>query len=338
MLMRTWIWLVVVIGAVGAARSTDASDRIYNLIQAGDLTTARELLSDAASTDRDGARLFATALLEPDAATAERLLRAALDAGLSERYRQEAQFRLVQLAHWSGHSADVRREAAAYTDAYPQGRYRPAVDRLVVAAYERDGDYDRAVQTVDRYLARHGRDTQLEQWGTVDKARLFQSRGKSIGALRQLRKLAESTSGVGIAPALYLLTTDAAVSGNTDRAVFYYNLLREEHPNAIGLDRLIDRIAGLADPTESEDARRAEELTGTWYTIQVGVFSNPDNAQRLADDLKRFDQQVSVGRKTISGKTYRVVTVGRFTSYLAAAQFKETMERQTGELYQVVTK
>ena len=46
----------------------------------------------------------------------------------------------------------------------------------------------------------------------------------------------------------------------------------------------------------------AEKLTGTFYSVKVGVFSSPENARRHAETFKQHNQPVDIVSKDISGK------------------------------------
>ena len=48
------------------------------------------------------------------------------------------------------------------------------------------------------------------------------------------------------------------------------------------------------------------------------------------------DKKIDIQNKTIAGKTYRVVYVGRFQNYDEALDFKNLLETNHHETYQVV--
>ena len=164
----------------------------------------------------------------------------------------------------------------------------------------------------------------------------MQGYNKPIGAHKLLRKLSREKSGPGVPQALYMLASRAIENKQTDDAVFYYNILREGYPNAVGLDALVEKMADLSTP-DTDDAA-AEKLTGTFYSIQVGVFSKKENAKRQAKIFSRYDQKVDIKTKTISNKKYRVVYIGRFQTYDAALKFKKMLEASHNEVFQVVAR
>ncbi len=130
-----------------------------------------------------------------------------------------------------------------------------------------------------------------------------------------------------------MLADDVIKRSRTDDAVFYYNLCREAYPSAIGLDATIEKMSGMSASGDKEN--RAEARTGTFYSIQVGVFSSKSNAKKRANEFKKYDKKVDIKSKKISDKNYNVVYVGHFTSYNSALTFKKMLESKYNETFQV---
>jgi len=179
-------------------------------------------------------------------------------------------------------------------------------------------------------------DRDFQQWGLIDKARILAGHGKRIGADETLRKLSRARKGVGVSPALYLLCREAIARNRDDDAIFYYNILREGYPSAVGIDQLMTGLGDMSSRTSQDN--RAEKLTGTFYSIKVGVFSEPGNARRQADKFRGYDKRVEIKTRKISGRKYRVVYVGRFDDYEEALQFRLRLEGTHQEAYQVVAR
>jgi cell division septation protein DedD len=83
---------------------------------------------------------------------------------------------------------------------------------------------------------------------------------------------------------------------------------------------------------------KAETLTGTYYSVKVGVFSESANARKQADKFKDTGKKVDIETRRISGSDYRVVYVGRFDDYDEATRFKLRLEAAHNETYQVVAR
>ena len=82
----------------------------------------------------------------------------------------------------------------------------------------------------------------------------------------------------------------------------------------------------------------AERITGTTYSVQVGVFSVGDNARNFAGRLKKYGEPVEINEKMISGKKYYVVYAGRFLSSEKAMAFKTRLESSEKEAFQVIAR
>jgi len=312
------------------------ADIIYSLIARGDLAEARDSLSSASTALlRDGNRLFYLSLLEPSADKSAQLMEAALNASVSAAYREEIYFRLAQYYFLQGDLKKLEQTVIDYRALWEAGKYRGEMFRISVLVDETVQAHESAVRQADRYLLEYS-EGHLAQWGIIDKARVMQGYNKPIGAHKLLRKLSREKSGPGVPQALYMLASGSVESKRTDDAVFYYNILREGYPNAVGLDALVEKMADLSAP-DTDDAA-AEKLTGTFYSVQVGVFSKKENAKQQAKIFSRYDQKVDIKTKTISNKKYRVVYIGRFQTYDAALKFKKMLEASHNEVFQVVAR
>jgi tetratricopeptide (TPR) repeat protein len=332
MMKRLLPIVLVILGLTVPGRA----DIIYSLIAKGDLDEARDSLSSASTALlRDGNRLFYLSLLEPNADKSAQLMEAALNASVAAAYREEIYFRLAQYYFLRGDLKKLEQTVIDYRALWEAGKYWGEMFRISVLVDEMVQAYESAVRQADRYLLEYS-EGHPAQWGIIDKARVMQGYNKPIGAHKLLRKLSQEKSGPGVPQALYMLTIDAVANKRTDDAVFYYNILRESYPNTVGLDALVEKMSDLSAP-DTDDAT-AEKLTGTFYSVQVGVFSEEENAKRQANVFSNYDQEVDVKTKTISNKKYRVVYVGRFQTYDAALQFKKMLEASHNEVFQVVAR
>jgi hypothetical protein len=311
------------------------ADDIYSLIMKGDLKEATDSLSGLSTASlRDGNHLFYLSLVEPRADRAAQLMEAALNASVSVAYREEIIFRLAHYYFLRGDQQGLKKMVNEYRGYWETGQYRSAMLRFSILVDQMAQAHESAVRQADRYLLEYA-DGDPAQWGIIDKARVMQEYRKEIGTAKLLQKLAREKSGPGIPQALYLLAMDAVKDQRADDAVFYYNILRESYPSAVGLDALMQKMATMS---EGDTGDAAEKRTGTFYSVQVGVFSQTDNAKQQAKMFSAYDQKIDIETKKISGKEYRVVYVGRFPTYEAAYKFKETLEANHNEVFQVVAR
>jgi len=328
---------LILLTMISLAVSIEAADgTVYDLIMKGELKAARDLLSDESTAlQRDGTRLFCQSLLQPDAVLSAQSHRAALGASLSPRYQEEAYYRLAQYYLLVEDYSRLGQIVGEYRARWEDGDRANDIDRYSIIADEQTGNRESAIRQVDRYLVKY-QEREFYQRGLIDKARLMIGHHKDIGARKLLKKLSREKTGPGVPQSLYLLTEDAIRRGNTDDAVFYYNVLRESYPSSIGLDALVDRMGSMSSDNQRDNT--AEKITGTYYAVQVGVFSKKSNASNQAKRFKEYGHPVETKVKTISGVDYRVVYVGQFEDYHSALTFKETIEKAHGESFRVVAR
>jgi hypothetical protein len=332
---RTLLPLIVSCGLALSTEPVRSAD-IYQMILDGRVDEARDSLSLLVSaTTRNGDVLFFQGLLAPTGAESARLMRAALDASVSARYQEEIYFRLAQYYALQHNARDLSGILSEYSARGESGNCGAEMLRLSVLCDEMDKKYDGAMRQCDRYLVAYT-SREAQQRGLIDKARIMLAEKKGIGSSRTLTGLSREKSGQGIPQALYLLAMDATARNKLDDAVLYYNLLREAYPKAVGLDDLVDALGAVSEKAPTDNT--AEKLTGTFYSVKVGVFSSPENAKRHAETFKQHNQPVNIVSKEITGKTYRVVYVGRFQNYEDAVRFKLQLEAAHNEDYQVVAR
>lgn len=328
--------LTICLAGMVALAATAVAENPYTLILKGKLGEVRDSLSRRANASvRDGNTLFYQSLLEPNGAQAARLMEAALDASVSPSYQEEIVYRLAQYYLLEHDYSRLNRLLLDYRTRWEHGKYAGEMARYSLLVDEDNGALESALRQCDRLLLADT-DEASRQWGQIDKARLMKANNKSIGSNETLRQLSRGREGEGIPVALYLLGMEAIDRGRADDAIFYYNIMREGYPAAVGLD---DMLTGLGQmSTDPKSGNRAEQVTGTYYSVKVGVFSQKDNARRQADKFKDYDQKVNIKSKNISGQDYRVVYVGRFDDYEEALRFKERLEATFHETYQVVAR
>lgn len=324
--------LIILISLSGVVQADD----IYRLIESGRLAEATDSVSARSTAAiRDGNTLFFQALLEKNGQRAAELLRASMKAEVSPEYQEVIYLRLAEYYFLGKESNRLNRLLVEYRSRWGKGKYWPRLLRFSVMVDQTNGDYESALKQIDRYLMDNSKRTS-RHWGEIDKARVMTSFNKAIGARKILRGLSRERKGAGVSIALYALTEEAIKRKRTDDAVFFYNVLREGFPAAIGLNALVDRMSEMSETDRRSNLSDAR--SSTVYSVQVGVFSNQANARRMARTFKGYDQKVEIKSKTVSDKKYRAVYVGRFKSYDQADRFKKKLEANLGGVYQVVAR
>jgi len=329
------IRIIVSIIALAFAGQAFALSDVPKLIDEGKIDEARRVIGESSTASyRDGTLLYYQALLEPDGKKSIQFHDAAFRANMESRFLEHSTYMRALY-----HLADKNYEKLAVTcESYLQywkdGKYRTEILRLAALAFKKTNETTRAYnfrkRTMEEFAGRPE-----GKVGELDEAVALYEKKDYIAAQKICRKLSNTKYDEVVPPALYLLSSYSIEQNRIDDAILYYNVLKETYSAAVGLDNLAQRLGRLYK--ESADSK-AERMTGTVYSVQVGVFSIRDNAYRLAERMKQYGEDVEVTKKTVSDKKYYVVFVGRFQSSEQALAFKSRLESSEKEAFQVIAR
>lgn len=330
-MLRSFILLLFLLLTSHSLSATE----IIDLIKRGETDEARRKIAElSTAVRRDGTLLYYQALLEPDGQKSLQFLQAAFKAGISPRFLEEDIYLMVQYYLAEGNFEKVASTSEAYLQQWEAGQYRSEVLRLAALAFQKINQPEKSQKYLKR-LIRENPDAQPGFAGQLDEAVGLYRNENYIKAQNICRKLRNVKYDGVVSPALYMLSLYSIEQKRIDDAILYYNLLKEGYPYAIGLDDLVDRFSRFE---KRADDQRAERMTGTVYSVQVGVFSVKDNAKKLAGRLKQYGEPTEISDRVISGKKYYVVYVGRFLSSEEAMVFKARLELSENEAFQVVAR
>lgn len=171
--------------------------------------------------------------------------------------------------------------------------------------------------------------------------------GKTDQAVKYLRQAAEgfdkqlaADAGVMLGLAYstqerYALATDALLTAapnltGEDRAkAYFYAAVAQQKLGrwATARDHLTLARASSADPAFREQVEQQLAVNG--YTLQLGSFTDLENAQAAADQVKETAKSIRIGEPRLLPNPARpgqtLVHVGRFTTYSSAAAYREQL-------------
>lgn len=326
--MRAVIFaLMLALGAVTVSAGTLA-DRVAH----ASVDELRELLRSPAPGEPPGDLFLLRALLEPSASISARLLEQADSAAHSPRLSDVILSRL----------ADAYRainDTSALDSLYRRLRsdkrdrsVRVTVGLIAVRSFSGSSTSERE-RWLSADLESHNRSEDKELFLLLRAVRQSE-RKPGNSRLQQLLISSTARSERVAVPAAIALANEELATGRVDDALVTYQLVREKNPDAIGLEQLREKFSG-ENPAQGTDTR-AEELTGTYYVVQFGVFADKRNAESAALSLKKYRLPLKQEQRQIAGKKYTAVLIGRFPTFAKAAQFRDTLARETGDTYQVI--
>jgi tetratricopeptide (TPR) repeat protein len=331
MMLRAILSILLLVIFLPGAHSSE----ILNLIKNGRLDQARAKMAErTTAARRDGNLLYFQALLEPNGETSYEFLEAAFKADISPEYLEDNVFLMIQYYRAENDYDKLATTTDAYLQYWENGRYRAPVLRLSALAAERRNMKEEAAG-LRKKIMRENEENKYGQVGLLDEAVSLYNKKQYISAQRLCRSLRKKSYHDVVVPALYMLSYYSIEQKRIDDAILYYNILNERYPDAVGLNDLAGKLGSI---NRTINDNQAEVLTGTIYSIQVGVFSIEKNARETASRFKKFGKQVDIRDKIISGKKYYVVYVGRFTSSDKALSFKNQLEQSENEAFHVVAR
>jgi tetratricopeptide (TPR) repeat protein len=311
------------------------ASNVIELINEGKIDQARQVIAEASTAARrDGTLLYYQALLESDGNKSLRFHDAAFKADMEPQFLERSTY-LRALYHLAdGNYEKLASTAEAYLQFWKNGQFRAEILRLATLAFKKQGRTGKA-DGYRKYLTMEYAGSRIGKIGKLDEAINLYEKKEYIDAQKICRRLSNTKYDEVVPSALFLLSDYSIEQKRIDDAILYYNVLKETYPNAVGLDDLVSKLGRFYRAT---DDNRAEQLTGTVYSVQIGVFSIKDNADKLAKRMKQYGEKVEIGRKTISDTKYYVVYVGRYQSSEEAMAFKSRLELSEKEAFQVVAR
>lgn len=170
-------------------------------------------------------------------------------------------------------------------------------------------------------------------WAQLGTAEIYFSQGSFNRSIKEYTKVIDKYAGTEAFPlALAGMSHAFEASGEKDKAILYMNLYKERFPGGIEMESQIQ----TEEIIPRKDPGTAEKLTGTKYSVQIGVFANQENADKVMQKLKSRGYDPEQSYKTIQNKKYFVIQVGVFDSMSEAQKLREKLEREEGEVYRIV--
>ncbi len=99
----------------------------------------------------------------------------------------------------------------------------------------------------------------------------------------------------------------------------------EDESEAEGTSNWSDYASEETEAEAEDDAQDTESAQSGHYVVVAGSFLNPENSQKMLQELKSKGYQPYVTKVTISGKTYRRVNVAAFSGRQQADKLAEEL-------------
>ena len=329
--MKTRLLVLCLIGLAAVIAADETSDNIYRLFERGNIAAARtgvQALPQSAA--RDGNRLFVASLFENEGASVENKLEAAIRSNMDGKFTEEAYFRLLQLAEAGGDTNKVLSAGKTFLETWETSVYRDQV-LAMLAAHAAPGSTDQ--QRYLDLLIDGATGAYFGQYARIIKAEAAFSKKQFTTAATLCRKINNAVDDNLTPASLILLSKIGLRQDDAERALFNYNILHEQFRFAIGEGELLNELKRISENKSGQES--TEVFEGITYSIQVGVFSEKENARTMEKRIGAYGYKTRITRRQISGKSYYVVMAGTFSTMQAAQTAKQKLESGENEIFKV---
>jgi len=213
--------------------------------------------------------------------------------------------------------------------------FLPQILWLSGSSYRVTG-YTHEAQQQFRKISEEFPRSQWAPWALLGTGDCFFSGGEFAQAINHYRRLIDRYPDSDPLPlALISLCWSLIETKEIENALLYYNLYQDRFSSGISdREELLERIrAELSEKIKKE--KKAKRKTAK-YTIQVGLFSNKDQAEK---EFKRFESRgytTTISKVSKDQEVLWRVEVGIFDSKKRAENLKSRLERQFGKTYKVI--
>lgn len=144
------------------------------------------------------------------------------------------------------------------------------------------------------------------------------------------------------------------ILGEREKAVKEYRTLASNFPKSLEAPKAREKIQMIQSPRRirrsleplqggdgeeaAGDDRQIDDTETFGFTIQLGAFSERENAIRLAKDVESVASGIRVERIESAGRIWHRVRVGKFRSRAEAHRYAEYIERETGYSSKVLSR
>jgi tetratricopeptide (TPR) repeat protein len=300
-----------------------------NYYNQGDFASAKEILeSYLESHPQDNEALYYAGKLEEEPERSIEYFKKIWESS-SNNKKEEAAIELVYFYQAEGLNDSILELCSSFKNIFPQSSYLPQILWLESQAFFSSGKIEQALNGF-KYIVEEYPYSPWAAWAQLGIGEIYFAQGELKKSLKEYNRVVDQFAETEAFPlALSGIYRAFESSNEKDKAILYLNLYKEKFPQGIDLESEV-----LSE--EIRDSGKAEKLTGTKYTVQIGVFANKDNADRIVKKLKSRGYNPEESYKYIQKKRYYVIRVGSFNSLSEAQKLKEKLEKEEGEVYRIV--
>ncbi|MCZ6818700.1 MAG: SPOR domain-containing protein [Calditrichaeota bacterium] len=216
-------------------------------------------------------------------------------------------------------------------------RHKGTVGALYLQALVTD-DAQKSVELYKKIRVRFPHTREAEN-AILRIGQYYFSRGLYVSARKQFLELIEThPESELVGEAMYFSATCLCASGKEASCHAELRNFLAQFPRSplAKMAKQDLKEMGVSTNGKPPAARTKVPKTDGKYTLQVGAFSQANNALKLRNYFSRLGVPVEIRKKSVDHRTMYLVWVGSFESKATARSFGESLKREHGKPYRIV--
>jgi tetratricopeptide (TPR) repeat protein len=318
--------------------ATELDETMQSFIKENELQKAFEFLTEKLKLNpEDRETKFYLGKIHFDGDSSFKYLSEAIDLNQRDENTAEALIWMAKYSFLKGTYTITSEQTSIFEEEFDQSTHLPEALWLSGCSYLTTG-YTEEAEKQFRKIPQNVPGSKWAPWAHLGLGDCFFLKKEFGQAIIQYRKVIELYADSDAFPlALIYLCQSYIETKDVNNALLYYNLYQDRFPSGItDREKIFEKIrAQFSDKIKTE---KKEQRRVTKYTIEVGLFSNKNQAQ---NEYRRFKSQGYTTRMVEVPKDEAAlwrVEVGIFNSQKKAEDFKDKLQRRFGKAYKVISR
>lgn len=332
-----WAVVIFILFPVNILAS-QLDDTLQVLIKENELQKAREFLIqylDSNPENREGK--FYSGKIHSDGDFSFNYLSEVIDLNQKDEKSAEALLLMAKYSFLNGSYFITSEQTKVFEKNFDQSPLFPEVLWLSGISYLITGYSDEA-EIQFRKIAQKFPGSEWASWAHLGIGDCLSMKKEFDQAIVQYRKVIELYMDSDAFPlALTSLSQSYSEIKDVNNAFQYFNFYRDRFPAGISdKEKIFEKIrAELKEKIRKEEIQKKKNIN---YTIQVGLFSSKNQAQKELNNFKSKGYTTKMVEVTKEEGVLWRVEVGIFNSQKKAESFKSRLEKQSGKTYKVISR
>ena len=313
-------------------------DTLQVLIKENELQKALEfLVQQLDSNPKDGEAKFYLGKIQFNGDSSFKYLSQVIDLSQKDEKSAEALLLMAKYSFLNGSYTITSEQTKVFQESFDQSPHLPEALWLSGSSHLITG-YINDAEVQFRKISQEFPGSEWVPWALLGIGDCLALKNEFDHAIIQYKKVIDQYVDSDAFPlALISLSLCYIEKKDADNAYLYYNFYRDRFPTGISdQEKLLEKIRSELSAKMKNEER--QKNIGTKYTIEVGLYSSKDQAQKELEKFKSHGYTTSMVEVPKQQGVQWRVEVGIFDSQKEAESFKNRLEKLLGKTYKVINR